>query len=94
MRLALLLTACLLASCIGIDPEVVEGPYYTQGYSDGCRTANARETSFDTSVFRDAFLFRTEESYAAGWRAGYGECRPQGLSGVETSKEGLISEPF
>ncbi|MEM0930293.1 MAG: hypothetical protein AAGI89_13480 [Pseudomonadota bacterium] len=94
MRLALLLTASLLASCIGIDPEVVDGPYYTQGFTDGCRTANARQAKFDTSVFRDAFLFKTDDSYSAGWRAGYSDCQPQGLTGVEPATEGLLTEPF
>ncbi|MEM6914259.1 MAG: hypothetical protein AAF511_09805 [Pseudomonadota bacterium] len=94
MRLALLSTVCLLVSCTGLDPEVVDGPYYTQGFTDGCRTAEARQTSFDTSVFRDSYLFKSEDSYAAGWRSGFAECTPQGLRPLETSNEGLLSEPF
>ncbi len=96
MRFVLLSFACLLTACtsIGIDPAIVEGPYYTQGLSDGCRTATARQAKFDTSVYRDAALYKDDESYAAGWRAGYSDCQPQGLTGVEPGNEGLLTEPF
>ena len=51
-----------------------DGPFYPQGFSDGCRTAEARQASFDLDTYRDAVLFRTDRSYRSGWRSGYQQC--------------------
>lgn len=51
-----------------------DGAFYPQGYSDGCRTAEARQSSFSDDVYRDQTLFEQEASYRSGWRAGYAQC--------------------
>lgn len=68
---------CLLAlpACASWG-EAADGPFYQPGVTDGCRTAEARNASFSTEVYKDEQLFRTEESYRAGWRAGFAQCQP------------------
>jgi hypothetical protein len=78
MRPVLLSAALLaLAACAGVPQEVLEGPYATEGFSDGCRSAEARQAAFSTKVYRNEELFRLQPSYAAGWRQGYNECLKQ-----------------
>ena len=72
---ALLLLA--LGACASWG-EAADGPFYPQGVTDGCRTAEARNASFSTDVYQDEELFETEASYRAGWRAGFAQCQPQG----------------
>ena len=63
-----------LAACA--SPNIADdGAYYPAGYSDGCRTAEALQSSFGVEKHRDEHLFKTEPSYQAGWRAGYNQCR-------------------
>lgn len=71
--LALLLGACAAFGDLG---EAADGPFFQAGVTDGCRTAEARNASFSTDVYRDEALFRTEESYRAGWRSGAAQCQP------------------
>ena len=52
-------------------------PDYKAGYADGCSSAggpgaNPRE---DSQV-RDDQAFATNRAYRAGWRSGFGACRP------------------
>ena len=68
-----LLGAIALAACATASEEV-DGPFFPQGVTDGCQTAEARSSSFSTEVVRDAQLFETESSYRAGWRTGYAQC--------------------
>jgi hypothetical protein len=78
MRLILPAAAVLaLAACASAPQELLEGPYATEGFSDGCRTAEARQSAFSTKVYRNEELFRLQPSYAAGWRQGYNECQRQ-----------------
>ena len=56
--------------------DAADGPFYQPGIADGCRTAEARNASFSTEVFKDEALFDAEESYRAGWRTGYAQCQP------------------
>ncbi|RFB05898.1 hypothetical protein [Parvularcula marina] len=74
-RLLIALSAALgVAACA--SPQVGDdGAYYPAGYSDGCRTAEAIQSSFGVKRHRDEHLFKTEPSYQAGWRAGYTQCR-------------------
>ncbi|MEM6648920.1 MAG: hypothetical protein AAF603_01570 [Pseudomonadota bacterium] len=65
----------LLASFTGCASYAdIDGPFYGQGFSDGCRTAQARQASFSTDTFRDEVLFKEEASYRSGWRGGYAQC--------------------
>lgn len=84
-RSVLLLAGALLALTACATSEAEQGPFYTAGRTDGCRTAQARSTSFSTEVFRDEALFDQDPSYRAGWRSGYALCdsqdgREQGVS--------------
>jgi hypothetical protein len=84
-RSVLLLAAALLAMSGCATSEAEQGPFYTAGRTDGCRTAQERSTSFSTDIFRDETLFETDPSYRAGWRSGYALCgnadgREQGVS--------------
>ena len=74
-RLAPLLALPALAACASWG-DAADGPFYAPGVTDGCRTAEARNASFSTEVFRDEALFDAEESYRTGWRAGYAQCQP------------------
>ncbi|GGY54817.1 hypothetical protein [Parvularcula lutaonensis] len=85
----LALTA-LLAACAGAPKELVEGPYYTEGFSDGCRTAEARRAAFDNRSFRNEELFRLQPSYAAGWRQGFAECQPPPIVGPQPTSPGSV----
>ncbi len=73
----LLGSSLLVAGCV-VDSEAQQGAFYPKGFTDGCRTAEAEQASFDTSVYRDAVLFKTEPSYATGWRSGYAQCTRRG----------------
>ncbi|MCQ8186031.1 hypothetical protein [Parvularcula maris] len=89
MRSVLVLAAVLpLAACTTTAPEALEGPYATEGFSDGCRTAEARQAAFNTQVFRNEELFRLQPSYAAGWRQGYNECLKQADDSPEPTSLG------
>lgn len=91
MRLTALSAAAVLAlaACVSHD-EIIEGPYYTEGFSDGCRTAEARRAAFDTRSFRNEELFREQPSYAAGWRRGFANCQPVGISGPQPTSTGAV----
>lgn len=63
-----------LGACATSD-GAVDGAFYPAGFTDGCRTAEARQSSFSTEEHRNASLFKTEASYRAGWRSGYHHCK-------------------
>ncbi|MEE4211937.1 MAG: hypothetical protein V2I43_22045 [Parvularcula sp.] len=83
-----------LAGCTTVVSETVEGPYYTQGFTDGCRTAEARRAAFDTRSYRDEALFETQESYRGGWRAGYAECQRETIDADKPTLEGELNTRF
>jgi hypothetical protein len=62
----------LLGGC-AVD-RGADGAFYPSGFTDGCRTAESQQASFDTETYRDKSLFNTDSSYRAGWRAGYAQC--------------------
>ena len=73
--------ALLIAGCeSGPPPEVVNDPVYKAGYADGCQTAHSRVEGFGGTVHRNEELFKTDETYRAGWRNGYGACGGAGGS--------------
>lgn len=80
----------LLAACGGTPKPVLEGPYYTEGFSDGCRTAEARRAAFDNRSFRNEELFNLQPSYAAGWRQGFAECQQNAPTGVQPTSTGQV----
>lgn len=92
MRLAALLTATalILGACAQTPEEVITGPYFGEGFSDGCRTAEARRAAYDNRSFRNDALFEAQPSYAAGWRAGFAQCQPPTVGGVEPSIAGQV----
>ena len=68
----------LLAGCVSGD-MAEDGAFYPSGFSDGCRTAEALQSSFGAKSYRDDRLFKTEPSYRAGWRAGSAQCKTEDL---------------
>lgn len=54
-----------------------ESPGYSAGYGDGCLTATEEDKSFSSKKERDAYAFKNDEAYRAGWRQGYLECSTQ-----------------
>ncbi len=65
----------LLAACeTARDPETLNDPNYSQGYSDGCQTGHSRVAGFDDTVTRDRELAAREPVYEIGWRDGYNAC--------------------
>ena len=89
MRIAALIAlTALLAACGTTTPTSVDGPYFTQGYSDGCRTAEARRAAFDNRSFRNDELFAAQPSYQTGWRQGFRECQPAGIQPVQPTSQG------
>ena len=92
MRLAALLTAAAvaLAGCTPPPPEVLDGPYFGEGFSDGCRTAEARRAAYDNRSFRNDALFNAQPSYAAGWRSGFAQCQPPQIDGVQPTIGGQV----
>lgn len=86
--LVLLIASCLAACSSTQRTPATDGPYFTQGFSDGCRTAEARRAAFDNRSYRSDELFATQESYRAGWRQGFRECQPQGMQPVQPTPEG------
>jgi hypothetical protein len=61
----------LVSGCAGMTDDA---PYYQTGYADGCNSANNAGTP-GTKPQRDETLYAMEESYRAGWAAGYRDCR-------------------
>ncbi|NNU16611.1 hypothetical protein HK107_09790 [Parvularcula sp. ZS-1/3] len=94
MRAAALFALAVLAlgACTTVT-EVDEGPYFTEGFSDGCRTAEARRAAFDTRSFRNDELFQNQPSYAAGWREGFANCQRTGIGGPQPTSTGAV-EPI
>jgi|GEM_PF-1543820 len=70
-----LLTACETAR----DPELLNNPHYSHGYSDGCQTGHSRIAGFDDTVTKDRELSRDEPAYEIGWRDGYFACGGEGM---------------
>ncbi|MEM9810706.1 MAG: hypothetical protein AAF788_05715 [Pseudomonadota bacterium] len=89
MRIFALLALLVVAACL-VSPVDTTGPYYGQGFTDGCRTAEARKAAFDTRVFRDESLFSAQDSYQRGWRAGFSECRVPNDVGLQPTDEGRL----
>jgi hypothetical protein len=70
------LGAALLTGC-ATDPNVEnlrESPSFQLGYSDGCLTSTEEDKSFSSKSSRDAYSFKNDKAYRAGWRQGYFEC--------------------
>lgn len=88
MRIAALYGLLALVAACAATEEITQGPYYTDGFTDGCRTAEARRAAFDSRSFRNEELFAAQESYRAGWRAGFAECQPPGVTGVNPTDAG------
>ena len=89
MRLALLGVVVLgVVGCSTVPQEDADGPYYTQGFSDGCRTAEARRAAFDNRSYRNEELYASQASYRTGWRQGFRECQPDGVNPVTPTVEG------
>ncbi|MEM1410221.1 MAG: hypothetical protein AAGG79_05690 [Pseudomonadota bacterium] len=87
--------ACVIAlvffgvtACAPMAVNLDEGPYYTEGFSDGCRTAEARRAAFDNRSFRNDDLFAAQESYRSGFRRGFRECQPVGQQPLQPTLEG------
>jgi len=92
MRYAALFALLIaVAACESTTKPAVDGPYFTQGFSDGCRTAEARRAAFDNRSFRNDELFAAQPSYQAGWRQGFRECQPAGIQPVQPTPEGQAS---
>lgn len=88
MRIVVLLGALLLlAGCVTPQTEP-DGPYFTEGFADGCRTAEARRAAFDNRSYRNEELFAAQPSYASGWRQGFRECQPVGTPSLAPTPEG------
>lgn len=85
--LTALAAAGLLSGCISDD--AAQGDFYRAGFTDGCRSAEAQQSSFSDQIFRNEGFFKTEDSYRAGWRAGFGQCRDSGAMG---SRPGDLGE--
>lgn len=72
---ALALGMSALAGCeTARDPELLNNPYYSQGYSDGCQTGHSRISGFDDTVTKDRVLSESQPAYETGWRDGYNAC--------------------
>ncbi|WP_375203584.1 hypothetical protein [Hyphococcus sp.] len=73
------LAAASVASCASTADMAAlrESPSYSMGYGDGCLTATEEDKSFSTKQERDAYAFKNDEAYRAGWRHGYLECSTQ-----------------
>ena len=66
------------AGCATADMAALrEAPGFPAGYGDGCSTATEEDKSFSTKQTRDAYAFKNDEAYRAGWRQGYLECTTQ-----------------
>ncbi len=68
---ATLLTGCAMDARL---QELREMPSFHVGYGDGCLTATEEDKSFSTKKARDAYAFKNDDAYRAGWRQGYLEC--------------------
>lgn len=68
--------ALALGACSTDD--LTSSPNYDLGYSDGCGTATTRKPGDPSTIHRNDDLYRADEGYAAGWRAGYSACGRQG----------------
>lgn len=79
-----------LAACeTARDPELLDDPNYSAGYSDGCTTANNRISGFDDSVTRDGSR-ENEQAYQIGWRDGFGQCGGEDNQGITASRQDEI----
>ena len=76
LTLAAATTGALALSACASWGEAADGPFFQAGVTDGCRTAESRNASFSTEVYKDEQLFDVEESYRAGWRSGFAQCQP------------------
>lgn len=89
MRFVVVFAAfALLAGCTLTPQEEPDGPYYTEGFADGCRTAEARRAAFDNRSYRNDELFAAQASYRSGWRQGFRECQPVGTPSLSPTPEG------
>lgn len=77
--LAVALSSTLAASCAlfpsAHDRAMRRTPAYKSGYSDGCAAANAAGSTYRRGPVRDEELFRSNETYRAGWNTGFSACR-------------------
>lgn len=64
------LTACET----GIDPAILDSAEYSEGFSDGCATADNQSNGFQSSVVENRALSGTNERYIIGWRQGFYAC--------------------
>jgi len=78
-KLTVALLAAAAASCASTADMATlrESPGYSAGYGDGCLTATEEDKSFSSKQERDAYAFKNDEAYRAGWRQGYLECSTQ-----------------
>lgn len=74
--MTLLALGSVAAACAGPTKDMIDKPEYQQGYGDGCATGSAYNRNLPGPVTRDAQLYESDDAYAAGWRAGFGACRP------------------
>lgn len=64
-----------LAACeTARDPELLNDPNFSKGYSDGCQTGHSRVAGFDDTITKDRDLAERERAYEIGWRDGYNAC--------------------
>lgn len=65
-----------LSACVTIvQSDAAEGPFYIQGYTDGCTTSRESAKSFSQKTVQDESLFKIDASYRSGWRQGYQSCK-------------------
>jgi hypothetical protein len=71
-RPCLILAALVLAAC---TPKP-EGKPYQLGYDDGCTSAYslAGKPGYDARYTRNETMFKTDEDYRRGWKAGERSC--------------------
>jgi len=87
----------LLAGCVlfpsAHDKAVRKSPSFQAGYSDGCAAATAQGSNYREGPYRDEALYKSDQTYRAGWANGYQTCRSEPGNGAPPGTNPIAS-PF
>ncbi|HWE07130.1 MAG TPA: hypothetical protein VG274_10500 [Rhizomicrobium sp.] len=90
--LALVLAGCSIFGSSS-DRAARNSPDYREGYGDGCAAATDQGADLRDRPVGDASLYKSDETYRAGWSSGFQICRRTDMQPGASPADNPIRDP-
>jgi hypothetical protein len=90
--LALVLAGCSIFGSAK-DRAARNSPDFREGYGDGCAAATDQGADLRDRPIGDTSLYKSDETYRAGWSSGFQTCRRTGMQPGASPGDNPIHDP-